>query len=185
MSRIKKYVTPLPLTKSHLSDVCGMEIYLKEECFHKTGSCKERSSRNALLALTPEQKKHGVCCSTTGNFGVAISLHGKEMGLKIVIFAPVHTPDPCVHKMKKFGAEVIIEGEDIVQATELGLKYAAKNGMFFLRGHIELMAGLSTIALEILNDLPDADVVVLPIGSGSLIAGCAKVYTYEIFSIDF
>uniref|UniRef100_A0A0N5BID2 Serine racemase n=1 Tax=Strongyloides papillosus TaxID=174720 RepID=A0A0N5BID2_STREA len=174
MKRIRSGIKKTSLDLSdRISHVVGAKIYLKKEFTQFTGSFKERGARNALLKLSEEEKQLGVYAASAGNHGLAMSYHGKNLNIPINIYMPVYAPLIKVENCKKLGANVVLTGETVNDARDAALREATKKGGKYVNGYdnIDVLAGAGTVALEILEDLPDVDIVIIPIGGGGLIAG--------------
>ncbi len=156
-----------------LSQMTGCEIYLKHEQQQFTGSFKERGARNALLSLPQEQRAIGVMAASAGNHAQALAWHGKELGIPATVVMPTVAPMAKVEKCRAFGANVVIQGAHIGEAKE----YAMANfpELRYINGYDdpEIIAGAGTLGVEMLEQVPDADVIVVPVGGAGLIAGVA------------
>merc|ERR1719232_1778664 len=152
-----------------------MDIYLKKDYMQYTGSFKERGARYTLLMLSDEQKKKGVIAASAGNHALALAFHGGQLNIPVTVCMPVVAPIMKVENCKKYGANVIIHGADIGESRTHALKIVAKKGMVYINGfdHPNILAGQGTMGLEILDQVPDVDAIVIPIGGGGLIAGVA------------
>merc|ERR1712156_821013 len=152
-----------------------MDIYLKKDYMQYTGSFKERGARYTLLMLSDEQKKKGVIAASAGNHALALAFHGGQLNIPVTVCMPVVAPIMKVENCKKFGAKVVIHGADIGESREHALVIAKKKGLMYVNGfdHPNILAGQGTMGLEILEQVPDLDAVVIPVGGGGLIAGCA------------
>ncbi|KAF1329134.1 Threonine ammonia-lyase, partial [Globisporangium splendens] len=185
-----------------LSKRMGYEIFLKKDYRQMTGSFKERGARNALLQLTDEQKRIGVVAASAGNHALALAYHGKLLGIPVTCVMPNIAPLTKITSCQELGARVILHGSHILEAREkadeyardevrachiLGLvcgpyayvyRYAALfdlQGLAYINGfdHPDIIAGAGTMGIEILNQVPNVDAIVVPVGGGGLIAGIA------------
>eukprot|EP00948_MAST-09A_sp_MAST-9A-sp1_P002149 g2149.t1 len=159
-----------------LSELTGIDIWLKHEQQHFTGSFKERGARNALEQLTPQQKKIGVVAASAGNHAQALSRHGSEMGIPVTVIMPTIAPLTKVRRCRDFGANVIVEGDDIAASKQIAMKrFVEAEGFQYINGFDdpEIIAGQGTMGLEMIEQEGDLDAVVVPIGGGGLIAGMA------------
>lgn len=156
-----------------LSRLCGCEVYCKLEHLQMTGSFKERGARNKLLQLSDEQKKAGVIAASAGNHALALAYHGQLLGIPVTVVMPKWAPIVKVSSCRSFGAQIILHGESYADAREQAMKLSQASGLVFIPGFDDpqIISGAGTIGLEILEDVPDADVVIVPIGGGGLIAG--------------
>ena len=134
-----------------------------------TGSFKERGARNSLLLLSPEARSKGVVTASAGNHALALSYHGKEIGVPVTCIMPETAPFTKVNKCRKYGANVILHGSHIGEAKEFAKKNHAE--LKYINGYDdpEIIAGAGTMALEILEQVPDVDVVLIPVGGAGLI----------------
>ena len=154
-----------------LSELCGCKIYLKKDFTQFTGSFKERGGRNSLMLLDENSKRNGVVTASAGNHALALSWHGKDLGIPVTCVMPITAPITKVSKCSKFGANVVLHGMHIGEAREFAMKeYADKR---YINGYDdpEIIAGAGTMGIEILEQVPDVDVVLVPVGGAGLIAG--------------
>lgn len=159
-----------------LSEIIGANIYLKPEFRQFTGSFKERGARNAILKLMskhPEAAKRGVIAASAGNHALALAYHGRELGVPVTVVMPTVAPLAKVDKCRKFGARIIIEGGHIGEAKTFAETLVASDELTYINGYDDppIVAGAGTIGIEIVDDVPDVDVVVVPVGGAGLIAG--------------
>src|SRR5215218_8646027 len=166
------YHSPCPYSLS-LSRLCGAEIYCKLDHLQMTGSFKERGARNKLLLLSDEEKRRGVVAASAGNHALALAYHGGELGISVKVVMPKFAPLVKVKNCKSFGAEVILHGDAYADAREHALKLSRDEGRVFVSGFddADIIAGQGTMGLEIVEDVPDLDAVIVPVGGGGLIAG--------------
>lgn len=160
-----------------LSALCGTDLYLKHEWEQATGSFKERGARNALLALDEDQKKRGVIAASAGNHALALAYHGRELGIPVTVIMPSIAPLTKITKCQKLDARVILEGDTIADAAQYARENYVETGekLKYINGFddFEIIAGAGTVGIEMLEDVRDADAVVIPVGGGGLIAGIA------------
>jgi threonine dehydratase len=160
---------------SALSQLCQTDIYLKKDFMQRTGSFKERGARNALMSLSAEEKQIGVVAASAGNHALALAWHGRDLGIPVTCVMPINAPFAKVDKCRKYGANVVLSGEHIGAAKE----YAQSNygDRKYINGYDdpEICAGAGTMGLEILEQVPDVDVVLVPVGGCGLIAGVSLV----------
>jgi len=173
--KIKNGVLMTPCMKSHLSDWTGMDIYLKKEFLQYTGSFKERGARYALIMLSDEAKQRGVISASLGNHAQALSYHGYKLGIPVTVVMPIVAPIMKIQKCRKYNANVVVQGKDMGEAKKIAMKLGREKGYTYINGydHPHIMAGQGTIGLEILEQVPNVDAVVIPTGGGGLIAGMA------------
>lgn len=172
--RIKPGIVATPCLRSHwLSHATGCEIFLKEEQRQFTGSFKERGARNALLSLSAEERACGVIAASAGNHALALSWHGKLLGIPVTVVMPTTAPMAKVDKCRAFGANVVLEGAHIGEAKAHAQTDPAFGGLRYVNGYDDppIIAGAGTMGIEMLEQVPGADVVVVPVGGAGLIAG--------------
>merc|ERR1711971_236096 len=152
-----------------------MDIYLKKDYMQYTGSFKERGARYTLMMLEPEQKSAGVIAASAGNHALALAYHGGQLNISVTVVMPIVAPIMKVENCKKYGANVIVHGKDIGESRERALEIGREKGLMYINGfdHPNILAGQGTMGLEIIEQVPDVDAVVIPVGGGGLIAGCA------------
>ena len=160
---------------SVFSEETGNEVYIKPENLQKTGSFKIRGAYNKISKLTEDEKKKGVIASSAGNHAQGVALAAQKLGIKAVIVMPKHTPLIKVEATKKYGAEVILFGEVYDEAFSKAKELQEKKGYIFIHpfDDEDVIEGQGTIALEVLEELPDADIIMVPLGGGGLISGVA------------
>ena len=173
---LKSMLLPTHLIYSPLfSEESGNKIYIKPENLQKTGAFKIRGAYNKILKLTEEEKKRGVIASSAGNHAQGVAYAARELGIKAVIVMPKTTPLIKVQSTKKYGAEVVLYGDVYDDAYQKAKELEEKEGYVFVHpfNDPDVLEGQGTIALEILEELPNTDVIVVPIGGGGLISGIA------------
>ena len=158
-----------------LSDIAGCEIWLKFENRQFTASFKERGALNFLLSLDDAARKRGVVAMSAGNHAQGVAYHAGRLGIPAVIVMPLSTPFNKVKHTRDFGAEVILEGADLAQANAMARTIATARNLTFIHPYDDskVIAGQGTIALEMLEDAPQLDALVVPVGGGGLISGVA------------
>ena len=158
-----------------LSKIAGCEVYLKFENLQFTASFKERGALNKLTSLTAEERARGVVAMSAGNHAQGVAYHAGRLGIPATIVMPEGTPFNKVKHTKGFGARVVLEGATLAEATARARALAAEENLVFVHPYDDpkIIAGQGTIALELLADAPDVDVLVVPIGGGGLISGIA------------
>jgi threonine dehydratase len=174
--RIKGHVDRTPTRYSRqLSQLTGAEVWVKFENLHFTASFKERGARNRLSQLTEDERRRGVVAASAGNHASALAYHGKLLNIPVTIVMPHGTPFVKVDKTRGFGANVVIEGAGFDDATRHALKLRDEKGYIFVSAFDDLgiVTGQGTCGLEFLEDAPELDALLIPIGGGGLIAGCA------------
>ncbi len=166
--------SPCQLSKA-VSAVSGLHVHLKLENLQSTGSYKERGALNKILLLTPEQRQNGVIAASAGNHAQAVAFHAGRLGIRSTIVMPSITPLVKVTATQSYGAEVVLDGDNYDAACKHALELAAQRQMTFLHpfDDFDVIAGQGTIALEILDQVPQIQAAVIPVGGGGLIAGIA------------
>lgn len=173
---IRGSVKRTPMEKSiTLSEMTSAECWLKFEVFQFTAAYKERGALNRLLAL-PENTK-GVIAASAGNHAQGISYHAGRLGIPATIVMPEGTPFNKVSRTEELGARVVLTGKDFEEATHAAYELAEKENLTFIHPFDDplVMAGQGTVGLEMLQDVPDLDTLVVPIGGGGLISGIATI----------
>jgi len=173
--RIRDGVQRTSCDKSHMNTELGMEVYFKKDYMQYTGSFKERGARYTLIKLSQEQKSKGVIAASAGNHAQALAYHGGQLNVPVTVVMPIVAPIMKVENCKNYGANVIIHGADIGESRIHALKLAAKRGYEYINGydHPNILAGQGTMGLEVLDQVPDLDAIIIPVGGGGLIAGTA------------
>ena len=158
-----------------LSELTGAEVWLKFENLQFTASFKERGALNRLLTLDPDQRKRGVIAMSAGNHAQGLAYNAKRLGISATIVMPVHTPVVKVMQTEGHDANVILHGEKLEESASHARMLADKRGLTFVHPYDDarVIAGQGTIALEMLEDAPGIDTLVVPIGGGGLISGMA------------
>ncbi|MBS0659513.1 MAG: threonine ammonia-lyase [Verrucomicrobia bacterium] len=158
-----------------LSEATGCTVFCKLENLQRTGSFKERGARNALLRLDPDQRRRGVIAASAGNHALGLAYHGGLLGIPVTVCMPEFAPMVKVSTCRRLGARVVAHGKDFAQARERADELAAAQGLAYIHGYDapDIIAGQGTIGLEIVEQVPDFDAVVVPVGGGGLIAGIA------------
>ncbi len=157
------------------SEMTGNYVYLKTENLQKTGSFKVRGAFNKISHLPEEQRQYGVIASSAGNHAQGVAMAATAYGIKSTIVMPKHAPLSKIAATKNYGAKVVLHGEVFDEAYEKAKELQEQTGAIFVHAFDdrEIIAGQGTIGLEILEDLPDTDIIVVPIGGGGLISGIA------------
>ena len=164
--------TPFTLSRT-LSDIFGAEIWLKFENLQFTASFKERGALNRMLTLSEEERRAGVIAVSAGNHAQGVAYHAQRMGVPAVIVMPRFTPTVKVANTRRFGAEVVLAGDTFDDAKAHGYELARQRGLIMIHPYDDeaVIAGQGTVALEMLEDQPQLDMLVIAIGGGGLISG--------------
>jgi threonine dehydratase len=168
------YYSPCPHSQM-LSALTGQQVYLKLENLQMTGSFKERGALNRITMLTAEQAARGVVAASAGNHAQGVAYHATKRGIRALIVMPLATPLVKVTATRGFGAEVVLHGANYDEACEEATRLCEAEGMTFIHPFDDamVMAGQGTIGLELLEQVPRLEAVVVPIGGGGLIGGVA------------
>ena len=173
---ISKVVTKTPFAYAPiLSQMVGNEIYLKKENLQLTGAFKLRGAFNKIASLSEDEKSKGVIAASAGNHAQGVAYSASYFDIPSTIVMPEATPMTKVSGVKSYGGEVVLAGNNYDEAYEYAIKLAKESGKTFIHpfADYEVMAGQGSIALEMLEDKPDLEVIIVPIGGGGLISGIA------------
>ncbi len=171
--RLRAYLTPTPF---ELAPRLGEQnIYLKLESAGKTHSFKVRGALNAILSLSPEELSRGVVAASTGNHAQGLAYAGWKLGVKTTIVMPEYAVRRKISGVRRWGAEVIVEGESYADAENAAHQLCKEQEMVYISAYNNphVIAGGGTVGLEILDELPDVERVIVPVGGGGLICGIA------------
>jgi len=170
-------VTPCPASIP-LSEITGSRIVCKLDNFQRTGSFKERGARNALLLLPRANRIRGVVAASAGNHALGLAYHGRLLGIPVTVVMPKFAPLIKITTCQRLGARVILQGDDFAEARAEADRLVASEGLAYVHGFDDpdIIAGQGTLALEILEQVPDVDAIICPVGGGGLLAGlCVAV----------
>lgn len=167
--------TPMEESR-YLSGVLGSPVFLKCENLQRTGSYKIRGAYNRMARLTPEERSHGVVAASAGNHAQGVALAARELGIAATIFMPVGVALPKLQATRNYGADVILRGHTISEPLRAAAEFAEETGAILIHpfDHDDIITGQGTLGLEILDQRPDVDTIVVPIGGGGLISGIAS-----------
>ncbi len=174
--RLHGQVLDTPCVESRtLSQIVGAQVFLKFENLQFTASFKERGACNKLVQLTPEERARGVIAMSAGNHAQGVAYHAQRLGIRAVIVMPSFTPGVKVERTRGFGAEVVLHGATLEEARQHAYALAEAQGLVFVHPYDDeaVAAGQGTLALEMLEAVPDLDTLVIAVGGGGLIAGVA------------
>jgi threonine dehydratase len=165
-------LTPCPMSVP-LSEATGCEVYCKLEFLQRTGSFKERGARNALLLLSEEKRRRGVTAASAGNHALALAHHGNSLGIPVTVVMPTYAPLIKQVNCRRLGAKVIVQGSSFADAKQIADELVEKEGLTYVHGYDDpgVIAGAGTLGLEVLEQVPKADAVIVPLGGGGLAAG--------------
>jgi threonine dehydratase len=176
--RIIASIVRTPTLVSHtLGQLTGTKVYLKFENLQFTAAYKERGALNKLLQLDDGARERGVIAASAGNHAQGLAYHGARLGIPVTIVMPRHTPNVKVSQTEGHGATVILHGENVDESLGYARELAAEKGLTIVHpfNDAQVIAGQGTVALEMLDAAPDIDTLIVPIGGGGLISGCATV----------
>ena len=175
--RIKSYVRKTPLEESFYLGTEDQKVFFKLESFQRAKSFKIRGALNKMLTLSPEEIERGVATISSGNHGSSVSYAASLLGIKNAkVIVPETTPQSKVDKILYFGSEAMLMGKNYDEAHTMGMKFIKDNGMTYIDAYYDdpkIYGGQGTIAIEILEQNPQIDTIVVPIGGGGLITGIA------------
>jgi threonine dehydratase len=166
------YYSPCP-DSIPLSEITGMKIFCKLDNLQRTGSFKERGARNALAQLPSDQQKRGVIAASAGNHAQALAYQGKLLGIPATVVMPKFAPLVKVSNCQKLGATLVLQGKDFGEAKAHAHEIAKEKGLAYIDGYDDpaIIAGQGTMGLEIVEQIPDLDAVIIPVGGAGLLAG--------------
>ncbi|MCU1410538.1 MAG: ilvA [Rhodoglobus sp.] len=169
------HITPME-TSSYLEGVLGAPVFLKCENLQRTGSYKIRGAYNRISRLTDEEKARGVVAASAGNHAQGVAYAARELGIKATIFMPLGVALPKLQATKDYGADVVLRGHTVSEPLRAAAEFARTTGAVLIPpfDHFDVVAGQGTLGLEILDQRPDVDTVIVPIGGGGLISGVAS-----------
>jgi threonine dehydratase len=175
-TRVQGEIRLTPCTESiAIGALFPGRLFLKFENLHRTGSFKERGALNRLLHLTDEERRRGVITASAGNHAQAVAYHAARLGVPATVVMPETTPLVKVQNTKRYGAHVILHGQRFSEAIEESRRIQAERGLIMVHAYDDdlVIAGQGTLGLELAEQVPDVDVVIVPVGGGGIIAGTA------------
>ena len=174
-------VTPMESSR-FLSDVLGSPVFLKCENLQRTGSYKVRGAYNRLSRLADDERARGVVAASAGNHAQGVALAARELGIRATIFMPVGVALPKLQATKDYGADVVLRGHVFDECLKAAREFAEQTGAVFIPpfDHPDVIAGQGTLGLEILDQVPNLDTIIVPIGGGGLISGVASAIRQAI-----
>lgn len=160
-----------------LSEIMGRRIWLKRDDLQRTGSFKERGARHALLSLSEGERARGVVAASAGNHALGLAFHGVQLGVRVCVVMPVTAPEVKIARCRSLGATVVLHGRSFDAAHAHAVELAATTGAALVHPFDDrrVIAGQGTMALEILEQAPQLDTLVVPVGGGGLLAGVVTV----------
>ncbi|HWI32545.1 MAG TPA: threonine ammonia-lyase [Microbacterium sp.] len=173
---LKGVITHTPLDQSqHLTDLLGVPVHLKLENLQRTGSFKIRGAFHRLSRLTASERARGVVAASAGNHAQGVALAAQQLGIPATIFMPLGVPVPKLLATRGYGAEVVLEGATVETPLRLAAEYAERTGAVLIHpfDHLDIITGQGTLGLELMEQLPEVETIVMGIGGGGLIAGVA------------
>ncbi|GAA4671356.1 threonine ammonia-lyase [Frondihabitans cladoniiphilus] len=172
------HVTPME-TSSFLSEYLGSPVYLKCENLQRTGSYKIRGAYNRLSRLDADEKRNGVVAASAGNHAQGVALAARELGIKATIFMPLGVALPKLQATRDYGADVVLSGHSVEEALRAASEFSETTGAVFIPpfDHPDVIAGQGTLGLEILEQVPDVETIIVSIGGGGLASGVASAVT--------
>jgi threonine dehydratase len=180
--RIAQHIKRTPLTRSEaLSRIARVDVFLKLENEQTTGSFKLRGALNSLSCLSPGARQAGVVASSAGNHGLGVAYAAKTLGIPAKIYVPSTAPDVKKSGIRKLGAELDDSADDYDVAMEVAKAYGAKTGRTYINPCLgdDLLAGQGTVALEVIQELPEVRSFVVNVGGAGLLGGCASLLRSE------
>ncbi len=173
-ARVRGQVVLTPAAPSQtLSQITGAEVWIKFENLQYTGSFKERGALNRLATMSEDERERGVVSMSAGNHAQGLAHHAARLGIRATVVMPRTTPLVKVARTRQLGAEVVLEGDSLAEAREAAVQLVRSRGAVFVPPYDcpLVMAGQGTVALELLEQVPDLEVLVVPVGGGGLLAG--------------
>src|SRR4051812_42955689 len=159
----------------YLGGLVGATVHLKCENLQRTGAFKIRGATYRLSRLTAEERSRGVVAASAGNHAQGVALAARELGIRATIFMPLGVPVPKLLATRGYGADVVLEGATVETPLRLAAEFARTTGAVFIHpfDHPDVIAGQGTLGLELMDEVPDVDTIVVGIGGGGLLAGVA------------
>ena len=175
--RIRGWIRNTPVEySSFLSDLCNSKVFLKLENLQLTGSFKVRGAMNKLLQLSQEERLRGVVTASSGNHAQGVGYAANKLGIKATIVLPQNTPEIKLEAIRRHSVDLIVHGREYMDAERLARKIETEQGMTFVSAYndLDVIAGQGTVAIELMEERPDLDAVLVPVGGGGLISGVAS-----------
>jgi threonine dehydratase len=179
--RVKKWARRTPLEFSpDISQLTEATVFLKLENYQETGSFKIRGATNKILLLTRDERARGVVTASSGNHAQGLGYAAKQLGVRAKVVVPEMTPQVKIDSIQKYGVELIVDGAEYMDSERLARRIEEEEDMTFVSAYndLDLIKGQGTIALEMIEDQPDLDTILVPVGGGGLASGVASVYQH-------
>ncbi|CAH0728494.1 unnamed protein product, partial [Brenthis ino] len=175
--RVKNFISPTPCVVSHYQRESGINIFYKLETIQRTGSFKERGAINALAMLPKDKQKIGVVIASLGNQAMGICYYGQKLGIPVTVIMPTCVPVMKLQLCHNMGAKVIVQGNAYTESQKFARAYARDKGLTYInaRDYPNILSGYGTIALEILEQVPSVDAIIVSVGTGGLAAAVSTV----------
>lgn len=177
-SRLTDSLRRTPCHVAHgISEIAGMRVWLKRDDLQRTGSFKERGARHALLCLTELERSRGVVAASAGNHALGLAFHGAALGISVTVVMPANASPLKIARCRGLGAQVVLHGGKFEDAQAFAGTFAARSGATHVHpfDDLRVIAGQGTMALELLEQAPEIDTLVVPVGGGGLLAGSVTV----------
>jgi threonine dehydratase len=184
--RVARVAQLTPMESSRfLSDLVGGPVHLKCESLQRTGSYKIRGAYNRLSQLSPEERARGVVAASAGNHAQGVAFAARELGIKATIFMPVGVALPKLQATRNYGADVVLRGHTVEEPLRAAAAFAETTGAVLIPpfDHHDVVVGQGTLGLEMLDQVPDLETVIVPIGGGGLAAGVASALRQKLASM--
>jgi len=185
--RIRVEVRETPLEHSpFLSELCGGEVWLKLENLQLTGSFKIRGALNKLLQLSDGARRRGVVAASSGNHGQGVGYAASRLGVDATIVVPLNTPAVKLDAIRGYGVELVVHGEEYMDAERLARRMEREEGKTFVSAYndLDVIAGQGTVGLEMVEEEPDLDAVLAPVGGGGLVSGVGSVFKAAMTRVE-
>ena len=177
--RVQGWARRTPMERSApLGGLCGGEVWLKLENYQVTGSFKIRGAANKLLSLSDDQRRRGVVTASSGNHAQGVGYAAREMGVRATVVVPENTPSVKIDAIRGYGVDLIVEGREYMDSERLARRMERERGMTFVSAYndLDIIKGQATVGLEMVEDNPELEVVLVPVGGGGLASGVASVF---------
>jgi len=177
--RVQGWARRTPMERSApLGGLCGGEVWLKLENYQVTGSFKIRGAAHKLLSLSDDQRSRGVVTASSGNHAQGVGYAAREMGVRATVVVPENTPSVKIDAIRGYGVDLIVEGREYMDSERLARRMERERGMTFVSAYndLDIIKGQATVGLEMVEDNPELEVVLVPVGGGGLASGVASVF---------